>query len=106
MNNADPDFNILKFIAGACGAFVSLRFLDGTCTQKVFMAVGGTALSYFGTTPLAAWMSAPTAEGVIGFFVGLFGMAIVAKIFEIITMLDAKQISVDVWAKIKRMWGA
>lgn len=102
----DPDFNLMKLIAGTAGAVVSLRFVEGTCVQKVFMAVGGAAMSYFATSPMAAWMNAPTAEGVIGFFTGLFGMAIVSKVFEVIALLDAKQMATDVWEFIKRKWGA
>lgn len=102
----DNDFSLFKLAAGLAGAVVSLRFVQGTYLERLTMAVGGAALSYFGTTPLADWLAAPKAEGVIGFFIGLFGMAIVAKIYEVIQLLDAKQIAVDVWETVKRKWGA
>lgn len=102
----NPDFSIVKFAAGVAGAVVSLRFVQGTWVERGTMAVGGAALSYYATTPLSEWMATPKTEGVVGFFVGLFGMAIVAKIYEVIQLIDAKQVAVDVWGLIKRKWGA
>jgi hypothetical protein len=104
--NEHSDINVFKLVAGLAGAVVSLRFVQGTWMERTLMAVGGAAMSYLGTTPLAEWLQAPKAEGVIGFFIGLFGMAIVAKIYEVVQLLDAKQIAADVWATIKRKWGA
>lgn len=106
MNEQVPDVHIFKLVAGVAGAVVSLRFVEGTWPERFLMAVGGAALSYFGTTPLAEWMQAPKAEGVIGFFIGLFGMAIVAKIYEVLQLMDAKQIAADLWETVKRKWGA
>ena len=102
----ENDFSVLKLAAGLAGAVVSLRFVQGSYLERLTMALGGAALSYFGTTPLSDWLVAPKAEGVIGFFIGLFGMAIVAKVYEVIQLLDAKQIAVDVWETVKRKWGA
>lgn len=106
MNDPTPDAHIFKLVAGIAGAVVSLRFVQGTWVERLLMAVGGAALSYFATTPLAEWLAAPRAEGVIGFFIGLFGMAIVAKVYEVVQILDAKQIATDLWETLKRKWGA
>jgi hypothetical protein len=38
--------------------------------------------------------------------IGLFGMAIMAKVYEVILMADAKQIAAETWAWIKRKWGS
>ena len=102
----EHDISFFKLAAGIAGAVVSLRFVQGTYMERVTMAVGGAALSYFATTPLSEWLAAPKAEGVIGFFIGLFGMAIVSKVYEVIQLLDAKQIATDVWETLKRKWGA
>lgn len=102
----ENDISFIKLAAGIAGAVVSLRFVQGTYLERLTMAVGGAALSYFGTTPLSDWLAAPKAEGVIGFFIGLFGMAIVAKAYEVIQMIDAKQAAADLWAAAKRKWGA
>ena len=106
MNDQNTDPQIFKLAAGIAGAFVSLRFVQGSWMERLLMAVGGAALSFFATTPLAEWLAAPKAEGVIGFFIGLFGMAIVAKVYEVLILLDAKKISTDLWETLKRKWGA
>lgn len=107
MNMADQaEISFLKLTAGVAGAVVSLRFVQGSYPERLTMAIGGAALSYFGTTPLADWLQAPKAEGVIGFFIGLFGMAIVAKMYEVIQLIDAKQIATDLWETVRRKWGA
>ena len=46
------------------------------------------------------------AEGMIGFLIGMFGMAISAKIYEVIKAADAKELAGDVWVWLKRKWGA
>ena len=100
------EFSTAKLLAGIAGSFVSLRFMSGTLIQRVILAIGGAALSYYATTPFATWVGARDAEGLVGFFVGMFGMAIVSKIFEVIQAADAKLIAGDVWEWIKRKWGA
>ena len=70
------------------------------------MCLGGAALSFYGTTPVHEWVSLQNTEGLIGFLIGLFGMAIVAKAYEVLQMMDAKQIATDAWDWVKRKWGA
>lgn len=100
------EVSIAKIAAGAAGAFVSLRFVQGSAVERMFMGVGGAALSYYATTPIALWAKVGDAEGLIGFLIGMFGMAIISKLYEVVAMLDAKQIASDVWATLKRKWGA
>ncbi len=104
--NEPPDINFFKLAAGVAGAVVSLRFVQGTWLERFVMAIGGAALSYFASANIADWLKVPDALGLVGFLVGLFGMAIVAKVYEVLLMLDAKQIAGDVWATVKRKWGA
>jgi hypothetical protein len=70
------------------------------------MAAGGAALSYFASDLIARWLAVPDALGLVGFLTGLFGMAIVAKVYEVIQMMDAKQLTSDIWGTLKRKWGA
>lgn len=106
MADAAPDFSIAKLMAGVCGALVSLRFVQGTAVERACMGVGGAALSYYATTPAAQWANAGDAEGLVGFLIGLFGMAIMSKVYEVILLADAKQIASDAWTAIKRKWSA
>jgi len=89
------DVSIAKLASGVAGALVSMRFLQGTWPEKLTM-----------TTPLAEWLSTPRAEGLVGFLVGLFGMALVSKGYEVIQLLDSRQIASDVWGWVARKWKA
>jgi len=104
---ADPvDFSLAKLLAGVAGSVVSLRFVQGTIPERMFMGIGGAALSYYATTPASAWIGIHDAEGLVGFLIGLFGMAIMSKIYEVILLADAGKIAADTWETIKRKWGA
>lgn len=106
MADPTPDFSLAKLASGIAGALVSMRFLQGTWPEKITMAIGGAALSYYATPAVAAWLSVESAEGLIGFLIGLFGMAIVAKGYEVIQMVDAKQVAADAWEWFTRKWRA
>jgi hypothetical protein len=100
------DFSIAKLLSGVAGALASMRFIAGTWPEKLTMAVSGAALSYFGTTPAADWLAMRNAEGLVGFLIGLFGMAIVSKGYEVIQMMDAKKMAADIWEWVGRKWRA
>lgn len=100
------DFSAAKLLAGLAGSVVSLRFVQGTIAERVFMGIGGAALSYYATTPAAQWVGVRDAEGLVGFLIGLFGMAIMAKIYEVILLADSGKMASDLWETIKRKWGA
>lgn len=93
MSEPSHDISYWKLFAGAVGAFVSLRFIQGTKTEKGIMACGGSALSYFGTTPASDYLHIGNSEGLIGFLIGLFGMAIVSKFYEVIQAVDGPLIA-------------
>ena len=82
MNLHDFFPELTKFTASLIGSLVSLKWLPGSCWQKLHMLLAGTALSWYLTEPLAVW--AVMNEGTTGFFLGVFGMTLVAKIFEMI----------------------
>lgn len=99
------DLSLGNLIAGIAGAFVSLRFVQGTLLERVTMAGGGAALSYYATPPIADWLGMASAEGLVGFLVGLFGMAIVAKVYEAIQAMPAATMAAEAWESIKRRIG-
>lgn len=100
------DFSVAKLVSGVAGAAVSMRFLAGSWPERITMALGGSVLSYFATSPVATWLNVQTAEGLVGFLIGLFGMAIVAKLYEVIHLMDAKRMAADVWEWVARKWRA
>lgn len=82
--------NFLEALPGIVGSLIALPFLKGTWPMRVSMAVGGALLSYYGTATAVTLLKAPDAEGLVGFLIGLFGMAIVAKLYELINSIDTK----------------
>jgi hypothetical protein len=99
-----PDF--AKLGASLLGSLVSLKFVAGTAIERGLMFVGGASLSYYSTSPLAEWIGGKGLEGLIGFFTGLLGMTVVAKVYEVISVVDAKEVGSEIVAWAKRKWGA
>lgn len=101
------DSIVSKLLSGTAGALVSMKFLAGTWPEKICMAIGGSALSYFASVPVSEWMSvSEKAQGLVGFLIGLFGMAIISKVYEVIQVMDAKEIATGIWSWLKKKWGA
>ena len=69
-------------LAGVAGALVSMRFLRGTWVERLWLAAGGAVLSYYLAPYISARLSMP--EGLTGFMVGMFGMAVASKAWETI----------------------
>lgn len=105
-SNDLKELGLVQFAAGASGALVSMRFMAGTWFEKLTMALGGSALSFYGTLPLSNWLALSNAEGLLGFLIGLFGMALVSKAYEVIWLIDASRIAKDLWAAVARKWRA
>jgi hypothetical protein len=99
------DFSLTKLIPAVLGSLVSLRFVQGTWPERLLMAAGGAGMSYYATVPSAAWLQVQDAEGLVGFLIGLFGMAVVAKAYETFQALDAKMVAADLWAEVKKRFG-
>lgn len=73
--------------AGIAGSVLSYFFIKGRpVLEKFGMVLGGAVLSLVGSEWLAAKAAIPL--GLSGFLVGLFGMALTAKIFEAIAALN------------------
>ena len=99
------DPGISKLLAGTMGAFVSLRFVQGSAIERAAMAAGGAAFSFYATPPTAILVGMANAEGLVGFLIGLFGMSIIAKVYEALHALDAPRMAADTWDAIKRRIG-
>lgn len=103
------DFSFAKFAAGVVGALSSLQFMKGSFVEKVLMVIGGSALSYYAATPTAHWLGSVAdekVEGLVGYMIGLFGMAIIAKVYEVIQMLDSAKMAKEVFKWAKKKWSA
>ena len=85
--------DVIKVISGSAGSVVSLRFVQGTWYEKILMTFGGAVLSYFATQYVADYVGMQNAEGLVGFLIGLFGMAIASKLYEVIQVIDTKSLS-------------
>ncbi len=96
-NDVHPE--IIKAVPGTLGAFVALRWIVGTPLQRITAIIGGSAASYYGTGYMAGQMG--TDAGLTGFLIGLFGMAIAAKCFELLQLIDAGRIL----EKLLSRWG-
>lgn len=92
---------IMKFLVGFTGSLVSMKFIKGPWHERALMCVGGTLLSYYGTAPVSNWLNMATADGLVGFLMGLFGMSIAAKVYETVQYIDTKKVAdflVNRWA--------
>ncbi|MFO0521116.1 MAG: hypothetical protein ACK515_11940 [bacterium] len=85
----DLDAWITK-LAGLAGAAASLAFMKGTLTERVAMALGGAVVSLYATP----WMTQVSGlpAGLCGFLLGLFGMAICAKVWELIAATPTAEV--------------
>lgn len=99
MNTPDPiPPEVLRILPGTLGAVVALQWIVGTPMQRVTAILGGSAASYYGTGHLAEMMGTDT--GLTGFLIGLFGMAVAAKCFEVLQLVDPGK----VLAKVLSRW--
>ena len=79
MNIQDFDALAAKF-AGVLGAAVSMRYLQGSWMARISMAASGSLGAYYAAPYLSGVLGIP--EGLMGFLVGMFGMAIVSRAWE------------------------
>jgi hypothetical protein len=75
----DPTL-IKQATPGVLGSGAAMLFIRGPWSQRLAMVIPGAALSYYAAAHLAQTVHMP--EGLAGFLLGLFGMAMVAKVFE------------------------
>ena len=67
-------------LAGILGAIVSMKFLQGSWAERLSTAAAGAIVSYYLTPSLSSRIGMP--EGLAGFLLGLFGMAVMSRGWE------------------------
>ena len=90
-------------VPGIFGALVAIPFTQGPILMRASMFLGGSALSLYGSAPLADALNMRGSIGLAGFVVGLFGMSLAAKAYEVISTFAAADVSRAVvdWIKSK-----
>jgi len=96
---------VQKAVPGVAGSLTALLFFRGESARRsIGLCIAGAALASVFGAPVAEVMHSSAAVG--GYATGLFGMAIVAKVFDMITGFDARKAANDLWAAvIKRVKG-
>ncbi len=90
---------------GLIGSLIALPFLQGPPLMRVSMFLGGVAASFYGTGPAAKWLGMAQAEGLAGFLLGMFSMAIAAKCYEAINSFAADGIGKAVMDWLRKKLG-
>jgi hypothetical protein len=84
----------IKAIPGFVGSLVALRWFTGNTLQALVSIFGGGVISYYGTPCLVHWFGSSHRD-FNAFLLGLFGMAITAKVLETIAAIDGVKILLD-----------
>lgn len=92
-------------IPGVAGAVISALFLKGPWRLIGGMVCGGATLAYYGGPVLAEWFASPNAKSLLGFLIGMFGMAVAAKIHEAIQAFAAGDIGKALLDKFRQLLG-
>lgn len=93
---------LAKAAPGVAGSLIAMWRLQGiTMWQRIWSFLGGCASSYY-LPPLVHDLFPGSSENVIAFVIGLFSMAVIAKIFE--TIDELKPIKLLNEALKKRGW--
>lgn len=92
---------IVPWLPHVTGSALALQFLkEGISgTQRLFSFASGVACAYYGAPALIEWfgIEGQHVSSVIGFFVGLFGLAIVRELFKELNDLNLLQALRDKW---------
>jgi len=98
---------VAKLGASFLGSLISLRFIKGTKIEIVLMFIGGVAVSFYSTDPVASWINGgPQTMGLVGFFLGLLGMTVVSKLYEVINSIETKFVVEAIKEWVMKKWGA
>lgn len=81
---------VVNAVPGVIGSAVALRWVIGTHLQRFIGLLGGAAISYYA----APYMSEVSSLdiGLTKFMLGLFGMSVVAKVFESLESLRSSEL--------------
>ena len=80
---------IARGTPGVIGAVSAMLWLKDSCIRKTAAVIAGSATSYYGTD-FALTMFGALDRNLMSFLIGLFGMAVAAKIYETIEHFPIK----------------
>lgn len=86
---------------GVAGSALALFFLRRPPTSLIGMFLGGCLLAFFGTHHVAIFAGMESAGGLVGFLLGLFGMALIAKLHDTIEAINPAEL----WDAIRKKVG-
>lgn len=92
---------ITKVVPGALGSLFSMLWLKETLGRRISMFFGGVTIAFYGT-PYAAKVT-NFDNGIAGFLLGLFGMSLVASLFQGWQKLDMSIILRDTLRSLLRL---
>jgi hypothetical protein len=81
---------VARATPGLIGAIAAMFWIKDTWPRRVAYVFVGAASSYYGSGALSTILG--TEKGLAGFLIGLFGMAIAAKVFETIESVAPKEV--------------
>lgn len=90
---------------GIAGAMLALMFMRRPILILAGMFVGGCLLSWYGATWFAELAGLEKHVGLAGFVLGLFGMALVAKVYDTIEALQPAKLADAVVSWVRKMLG-
>lgn len=91
--------NLTKSASGLMGSVAAMLWIKDTWPRRVGYVLAGALASHYAAPHLARWSA--TDEALAGFLVGLFSMALAAKVFETIEAVKAS----DLYDRIMRRVG-
>jgi hypothetical protein len=95
----DIDPVIAKAGPGLIGSLVAVGLMrDVSPWRRVIAFIAGAACSYYGADTVVLMLPA-VKEGFAGFVLGLFGMALVVKIYETLDDIKPAQLMRDFFTK-------
>jgi hypothetical protein len=90
-----PEIEWAKLLAAIGGALISMVKWQGTLIERGTMGGAGVLVSYFASDAVSSYTHVP--PGLAGFLLGLFGMAIVAKVWDMIAAVNGTKVVGDLW---------
>ena len=81
---------------GIAGSALALFFMRRPMLVMCGIFIGGCIISFYGTTWVATQLEMERADGLVGFLLGLFGMALIGKVHDSIEAIN----TADVWKAV------
>ena len=98
-HNMFENNEIVRGTPGLIGAISAMLWLKETWLRRASSVIAGSAASYYGT-PFGLTLFSSLDSNLMGFLIGLFGMAIAIKLFETLEQFPTKSIVDRVLTKL------